>query len=484
MAALDGFLAACADIEADAVENPLRYMRWLRPQAAFLRLDAPRKLYRAGNQALGKSTVGLAEVVYRCLGIHPYYATKKPPILVIICSLNRQQSLAIQAKLHELLPADALAPGCTYNSKTGYGANNPVTAFANGSVIKWVTDDQGPRAVAGATVDLVLVDEPCGPEMLRELEKRVLMRRGDILMTMTPINGPTTHIRERVEAGLLAEVHAPLTVDNCRYADTGELRTLSDGTPCDQAWIDSIYAQTAKQWAPIVNNGEWEEAPVKNFFDCFDRSRHVRADVRLLPRQDAPVRWVMGIDYAAADREYGHVAVLAQVQQLRDSKGRLKESIYVRDEVALRGTYTNEVFVEHVLSMLERNGLHWHQLHAVHGDNPVTSVFVQKSNLETMKELGRQLGVAYNSLQPRIQNAKDNMQSAGSFPTSCQYLYGLLADGRLLIHPSCRLLADGLERWDYTRDHPLKDIVDGLRYAVKPYWNVTTRGPGPMLRVA
>ena len=152
------------------------------------------------------------------------------------------------------------------------------------------------------------------------------------------------------------------------------------------------------------------------------RELHVRDDVTLSTREDAPVRWVLGIDYAAADREYGHVAVLAQVQQITLSDGRLRESVYVRDEVALRGTYTNEVFVGHVLDMLSRNGLRWNQLYKVHGDNPVTSQWVMKSNLETMKQLGVQLGIAYNALQPRVLNAKSDVVSLTAFDTSAQYV--------------------------------------------------------------
>ena len=38
-----------------------------------------------------------------------------------------------------------------------------------------------------------------------------------------------------------------------------------------------------------------------------------------------------------------------------------------------------------------------------------------------------------------------------------------------MLHPRCELLGKGMETWDYTRDHPMKDCIDAFRYSLKDY---------------
>lgn len=122
-------------IKARREARPLDFVRWFIPQHRWLSLRAKIKLLRAGNQICGKSWAGIAEVVWRCLGDHPFRTDlPKPPIEVIVCNLNHRQSLAIQAKFAELIPKGELAPGCTWNSSTGWRANNPCIRFKNGSI--------------------------------------------------------------------------------------------------------------------------------------------------------------------------------------------------------------------------------------------------------------------------------------------------------------------------------------------------------------
>lgn len=464
---LDRGLAALQELVTRAERDPLARRRWLRPQDAFLRLDERRKIYRAGNQALGKTEVALAEMRYHLEGSHPYHAVRQGAVHWLVCSLNQSQSLAIQEKFNDMLPAELLSPITPYNMKTGFGANKPKTILTNGSSVRWVTDDQGPRSVAGGTVDGVLVDEPCGPDMWRELNKRLLIRRGPILAAFTPINGPIAHFKAEVESGLLAEVHAPLTVDNCRFADTGEIRRLLDGTLCNQAWIDEIFRSTIGRWSGIINNGDWETLIEGVLFTCFDEAKHVRADVRLNPERGAPM-WVLGFDYAAADRPLGHVASLCQVQRTTDLKGRHRWRIYAADEVALGGTASNTTFADGVLAMLDRNRIAWTDLHAVHGDNPVTSRWVEKSNINTEKAIARARGIGQNSLQPRILNAKDGVASGLMMDKSIQWLWETIADDLFHVSPRCKALIEGLKTWDYSKMHPYKDAIDACRYALKP----------------
>lgn len=444
--------------------SPLDYFRWLVPQHAWLCMPGD-KLYRAGNQALGKSTAALAEIIWRAMGTHPHYPTPAPPIQIIVCSLNQAQSISIQGKFFDLLPAGALAEDCEYNPKTGFGANRPLTTFACGSTIRWVTDDQGPRAVAGATVDVVLVDEPCSPEMMRELRKRLLVRGGTLLMSLTPINGPVQHIRDAVETGLIPEVHAELTVDNLRHADDGTIRTLADGTLCDEAWIAEMWRKEPASWAGITLNGLWEVRPEGAWFaPIWDASKHVSDRARL----DGETRWHLGIDYAAADRPQGLVAVLVLVEAGRSETGHAVESVIVEDMVSLPGTATVTMFAQDILRMLARNGIQWRHLRTVYGDNPVQGRHEYKGNYDLTRRLAHELKIAQNGLSPRVMGAKEKMRG-GSRDTGCRYLYEALASGRLVVRSRCGPLVEAIETWDYTAQHPAKDRIDALRYALKDY---------------
>ncbi len=63
---------AAASVQRDSELHPLDYMRWTPPQLAFLRDPSRYKLLRLGQQLGGKTTCGLADTVWRCLGRHPF----------------------------------------------------------------------------------------------------------------------------------------------------------------------------------------------------------------------------------------------------------------------------------------------------------------------------------------------------------------------------------------------------------------------------
>jgi hypothetical protein len=163
------------------------------------------------------------------------------------------------------------------------------------------------------------------------------------------------------------------------------------------------------------------------------------------------------------------VAVLSQVQSYIDSGGRPQELVIATDLVALPGVASSEQFVDEMIRMLGRHGLRWRDLHCVYGDNPVQSRWVEKSNINTIRALARALQVPQSAILPRVLNAKDGAHAAGALDAGCRYLYEGLAAGRILLHPRCELLARALESWDYTRDHPLKDVIDAWRYGLKDW---------------
>jgi phage terminase large subunit-like protein len=476
-----GALHTIADKHA---QDPLSFVRWTPPQRDWLSHPGARKLLRAGNQ-LGKTYVGLAEVIHRALGTHPHYRTRKPPVEIWIVCTSWAQSVAIMAKFWALVPRSALRKGTTFDPRSGFGKDNPAVVFTNGSVVRFKTTNQGPEALAGATIDYVHIDEPCDEDVYRELDRRVLRRNGQIGITLTPVNRPTEWLRKLVELGAVHEVHARLTEANLTpVGGTGPLRLL-DGTPMDAAWIAKQWAVTPATYAGVILDGEWETRPEGVFYSCFDTKKHVSDAVRLDPRQ-GPIRWALGFDYAAANRDFGHCVSLSQVQVRNVNDGtrdRVVTAVYTVDELTLHGSATTAQSAIQTVAMLQRHGLRWIDLYSVHGDNPVASRWVEKSNMDTMRAIAKEIGVSPSALSPRILNAKDHVKATGSFDAWCRWVYERLANGEMMVHPRCTNTIKGFGKWDYTKDHPFKDILDAQRYALKPWVFSRPGAPGVTVRL-
>jgi len=428
----------------------------------------------------GKTYVGIAEVIYRATGTHPFYPTRRPPVEIWIVCTSWAQSVAIMGKFWALVPKDQIR-ATRWDPKNGFGKDNPAVVFHNGSIVRFRTTNQGPEALAGATIDYVHVDEPCDDDVYRELDRRVMRRAGSIGITLTPINRPTEWLRELVKIGAVTEVHARLTAANLTPLGARRPLTLLDGTVMDEEWIAGERAKTPAMTAPVVLDGEWETRPEGVFFKCFDVLRHVRKGIDLDPARGT-IRHVLGFDYATADRDYGHCAVLSKVQPYTDEKGNKFARVLVLDEVTMPGTATTQEFARAVLTMLARNSLKWGDLYAVHGDNPVESRWVQKSNINTMKALVIEMGISYRALSPQVLNAKDHVRSVEAMDKGCRWMYGAIATGDYVVHPRCELLIRALQTWDYDPKHPLKDVIDANRYSLKP-WIFTSTVSSVTLRV-
>jgi hypothetical protein len=87
-----------------------------------------------------------------------------------------------------------------------------------------------------------------------------------------------------------------------------------------QAWIDEQWRVTPAMFAPVVLDGEWDMRPEGVFFKSFDPARHVAAHARLNASR-GDITWAIGIDYSAAQREFGQTAALLQVQAQLDEHG-------------------------------------------------------------------------------------------------------------------------------------------------------------------
>ena len=469
-------------VQARADDSLLNYIQWLPGQWRYLTCPDTRKLYRAGNQALGKTTAGLASIHWTASGTHILPRHKPPTESWVVCN-SWSQSLAIQSKYWEMVPRAAIDLDVTeFDPRVGFRGRHPTVVYKNGSLVRFRTGGQKAQAMAGATLrGEVLVDEPTSARLYEELSKRCLKTGSTLGICLTPVNGPTDWLREACEEGTITDIHAPLTPEALIPIGADRPMRLDDlhRTPMDAAWIEQLRRNTLSIEEPVTIDGEWETRSTGQLFVAWNPGEMVSERG---PRGSAEV--CMGIDYGAALRAFAQIGVLVAVQRYEE-KGRMYERVYVLDERCADGSSATSANAGQLLSMLRTQGMKWAALDHVHGDTPVKSKWVTKSNITTMKHIARQIGTPYNQLAPRIKRAKSGRgNEAGSVSMGCRFLHQAMVRGDFFVHPRCSRLIEALGKWDYTNSE-WKDIVDALRYALKPYiFSRAHTAPRPILRIA
>src|SRR5690606_5876066 len=71
---------AAQEVQRRLEANPLGWIRWLPVQDRYLRSRHRFRLFRAGNQSVGKTTAGLADLAMDAMGVHPYGRNSPLPV--------------------------------------------------------------------------------------------------------------------------------------------------------------------------------------------------------------------------------------------------------------------------------------------------------------------------------------------------------------------------------------------------------------------
>lgn len=465
--------------------DPIAQISLLPAQDAFLRCPAKQKLLRLGNQWGGKTTAGLIELVLRCLGRHPYFETRKPPIECWVICASWSQSLAIQGKLWALLPKAEVVEGTAYNNKTGFGQHAPLVEFRNGSLIRFKTASQDSLDLAGATIDVAMFDEPPrSARVFSEIQKRVMKRAGTVFLTLTPVNAPVDWLREACDKGQVVDLHFPLTPEQLIPIGQREPLRLADGTVCDAAWIQQQVDMTLPHEVPVVIHGEWEMRVTDRLFPAFrdgGPDSHVVTEIPSLSMVMS-----VGIDHGRLVGK--QTAILIGIDE---SEADGFPTVYVLDEEISGVETTPREDAEALLRMLERNGLAWHELDYVYGDRALgdRKDVRRKDNRQLLRELGKLHNMRNpDALTPVIRTAKRGKgRGAGAPHRGWTWMHHQMVRNRFKVHADCTTVIDCLNRWDGTervvRAHGMesenmakyKDPLDGLRYGLDP-WIFEVRG--------
>lgn len=450
---------------------------WLPGQAAFYASAAKRKLFRSGQQSSGKTWAGARELIRRMEGAHPF---RPAPIKAWVICGGGEQAQVVQEKVWELVPKHLLADGCAYDTRKGaFLGKYPKMIFRNGSIAEFKSGQSDTINLASGTLDLVWIDEP--PESQRvysELLKRLLKRNGDMLLTMTPVNNPVEWIREECEAGRIEDIHYELTAENMIPVGRNEPIRLTDGTVCDQAWIDHLIHETPPSEVPVVIHGGWEfRAEAAYFGGAWDPTTMVHEH---LPVGDCNLH--LGVDFGT--RPGKQIALLVAVQT-----GAEGPRVYVLDEyVDALGIATPAMDARGILDMLARNEQTWGDLHCAYGDRAhLAGQQDQKSTKDLAFAIVREMargGQKMIALNPQLRTAKHGAgRGAGSVDLGGRWLRVAMIEGRFAVHPRCMRLVEALPKYTGA-DDDAKDPVDAVRYGLDPLiFAGIPRGPIRQMRV-
>lgn len=428
-----------------SVADPLAYFVPTPPQLAFLECTAPIALARSGNQ-LGKTTMGLVDCIYRCLGAHPYQLVKAAPIEAWVVVVSWEQSLGIQQKLWALLPKDAIDPETSFVPGRGLKGKTPIIRFRNGSVLRIRTVNQGAAALAGSTVDYVMIDEPPPMSVWSELVPRVMRNRGRIRVTLTPVGAPLGWLRDLVEKKIVVDMHFPLTVENTTPIGGRALLEAED--------IERMESQILPMERRQRIHGDWDAGFSEGrIFAGFDPIAHVSD---LLPEGECQVG--IGIDHGSEGGS--QVATLCLVSREGGVEGNPRFCIL--DQCISTGATTPEQDARDILAMLRRNAMRVESVDRWVGDRKHGGRRWggKKSNALLMQGFERELRLPVGAIPFRMHTA---WKPAGSIYEGTRILHSAMLRHDFTIHPRCKQLIEDLKMWDGADDEH-KHGIDSLRY--------------------
>ena len=449
----------------EAKQDPIRFWRPTPVQDRVLRDRSKLVLLRGGNQ-IGKTQCGAYDTICRLRGFHPFKPVPRAPIEAWIIVHSWEQCKTIMAKFHEMVPKHELHPEVEYNQARGYrGTGAPIVRFANGSLARFKTTNQGTLGLSAGTVDFVWIDEPPPPHIFGEVKSRITRTRGTMLMTMTPIGAPVDYLREMVKSGLISEHVGVMSVENTTPLNCRPLMLESE--------IEALRLSFLPLDRDARMNGDWDGGiPEGRIFDHF--TEDLISD--LTPNPNRQYVWSIGIDH-------GHdiasqVAILTAI----DVTDRDSPIIYVVDEYIGAGS-SAEMHARGIVAMIRRNNLDVASIQRWTGDRShggSKNNGGRMSNTMLTAAFCHVLGYPKGKLPFRIRTA---YKPAYSVYWGCQLLHEAMCSGRFQIFPKCERTIKSLKFWALKKSGSMdtmsqwKHAIDSLRYATIEIINNQYRAP-------
>jgi len=232
--------------------NPIKYFEPQEYQEEFWRSPSKYKFIFGGNRS-GKTINGAAYVINKCLN--------NPNYIVWACTYAKLSVPVQQKKIKELLPRKELKYA-KWSEQRGF--THKLIIFKNGSMIRFKTYEEGEEKYQGGDVDLIWNDEECKQEIYNEQLARLIDRNGEIIITMTPINGITW-----IYTDVLENENINKSIDYW-YWETAKNKKIS------QEGFERIIKNYSQKEAEVRSTGHFVTLNSGRLYYAFDRKINIK----------------------------------------------------------------------------------------------------------------------------------------------------------------------------------------------------------------
>lgn len=252
-------------------------------QLAFHSMRVKNRLFLGGNRS-GKSVGGTAEGIYRAMGRHPYRPVPAGPTRGRVYGTNF--SMGIEKVLLPLwgqwTPPSQLINGSWLDSYHD-GKDGKVLNFDNGSMVEFMSYEQGVQASAGASRHWVHFDEEPPEDIYDEARARLIDTDGDWWMTLTPVLGLDFIFDAVYKPGKLAVENPELLTPEMLDGETGlplfgvvEVESY-ENTHLKRSALDGYFGTLDEDTAKTRRGGQFVQITGAVFPD-YSADRHVMPD--------------------------------------------------------------------------------------------------------------------------------------------------------------------------------------------------------------
>ena len=412
--------------------DPLRFERYrVGAGTPMFHADTSReKLLRAGNQ-FGKTRAGAREALWIMTGDHPWREVKKPPVRGRVVTYSWAQSVEVQRRINEILPK-FIVDGYDFNDQRGFvGAK---LKLKNGSLLEIMTASQDTIAHGAAALDFVWVDEPPPRDLYSELLARLLVKKGTLFLTMTPVGRPVDWLIDEIDEGRLSGHRFDLTTDNCPHLDAGQIAAIAE--------------KYLPHERPQRMHGHWHGESPDRFFEGFSQ-RSVSDE---LPRGE--VKIALGIDHGEG---IGKEAAILMLYTEGDYP-----KIWILDEYNNTKRTDPDEDAAGILEMLARHDIQPQEVDLAVGD--INSLGKGGGGIKVNDALAEAIRrqTKTKHLPIVIRSAR---KGRGSVMYGSRLINYAFRRADLTIHPRCKNLIHSFQHFKGSEED-LKHNLDAARYAI------------------
>ena len=418
--------------------------------------DHPRRLLIAGNQ-IGKTRALAAEVWWLALGRHPFRpASPAPTIGWVMCADLKGGWVNFSSKLREIQPPGVLHESVVYDSARGYTHRSvKMLRLANGSLIVGKSGTQEVMALAGATIDYLVIDELPKQAHFAEALTRVAVNGGPVLMSFTPIGRPCDWLRHHVEGDPNTGKPATEEWDIQRI-------TLSPEN-CPHRSVESIDKQ-------IAGYGPWEYAQrVEAAWEGVTTDRWISFSEDNCFTTPPEAVEAVGLGWDHGERPGNSVCYLVAWDGSR---------LWVLDEYTSQERNTPAGEAKEIMEMLKRWGVSPKMIDQARGDS--NSAGRLGLGLRVNELLERAFAHITGSARPPFE-IRVPYKGRGSVRTRARMLSAACVDGRFNVHSErCPNLVKTLRHWR-GENSDLKHSYDAVSYIAECWLADELQTPGRMI---